>query len=49
MTYFLEFLKTKKTKQNRDKRLNLLNKKDDSLQLYLSSRIQAAYNFVYDK
>ena len=57
MAHYLKFenkrlikaLKAEKKKRNRDKNLNLLNEKNDSSQLFLLSRVQAACNFAYDK
>lgn len=45
----IEALKAKKKKKNRGKRLNLLSEKDDGPQLFSFLRVQATYNFIYDK
>ena len=45
----MEALKTKKKKRNRSKKLNLIDKEDDGLQLFSLLRVQAICNFAYNK
>lgn len=45
----MEALKAKKKKRNSGKKLNLLREGDDSLQLFLLSRVQATCNFAHNK
>lgn len=45
----IKALKAKRKKRNRNKKLNLLDEKDDSLQLFSLSRIQIAHNFAHNK
>lgn len=42
-------METRKKERIRDKKLNLFSEKDDSLKLFSLSKVQAAYNFAYDK
>lgn len=45
----IEVLKTERKKRYRNKKLNLLGKEDDSLQLFLFLRIQVTPNFAHNK
>lgn len=42
----IKTLKIKKEKKNKDKKLNLLGKKNNNLQLFFLSKIQTAQDFV---
>lgn len=45
----MEALKVKRKKRNRGKRLNLLDKEDNSPSLFSLLRVQVACNFAHDK
>lgn len=55
--YFWEFenkklmkiLKTKNKNENRSKKLNLLNKKDNSLSLFSLLKVKITCNFIFNK
>lgn len=46
---FIEALKIEKQKKSKGKRLNLLDEKNNNLQLFFASRVKAAQEFLIQK